>query len=343
MLTPPLDKIPRIPFELSNILDREISNLLDQALEQVILAVQEAVELPDDIQCEDPRIEALRKRIEQVNNIITKLQEIVPIVDKITSGLKTIIGVANSIKAIQFLNPVTAPVLLAQELVLAQTLTIANANQAVDELIQSIIPKINASLQNAVAKLVPVANIISQACNQESALSGTQNLQNAINDLDYSDSIPGYPGGRWILISGSGVQGEPAGLPPTPPSPFNDGDGTWFYSGGGANGGGYQNPNGISWGSEQSRIEDATIGTEFYTQTNVSTSDMKKYLDTVTRLVESQQDLLKSLQEAPAQSYNGTTPPDDSLGKSGDYYVDTNENKIYGPKTNTGWPDPVNF
>ena len=23
--------------------------------------------------------------------------------------------------------------------------------------------------------------------------------------------------------------------------------------------------------------------------------------------------------------------------------VDTNENKIYGPKTNSGWPDPVNF
>ena len=134
------------------------------------------------------------------------------------------------------------------------------------------------------------------------------------------------------------AEGEPAGLPPNPPSPFNDGDGTWFYSGEG-----YQNPNGISWGSEQSRMEDATIGTEFYTQTNVSTNDMKKYLETVNRLVESQQDLLTSLQEAPAQSYTGTTPPDNSLGKSGDYYVDTNENKIYGPKTNTDWPDPVNF
>jgi len=338
MLTPPLDKIPRIPFELTNVLDREITRLLDQALDQVILAVQEAVALPDDIQCDDPRIEALRKRIEQVNTLITKLQEIVPIVEKITSGLNLIIGIANSIKAIQFLNPVAAPILIAQELVLAQTLTIANANQAVEELIQSIIPKINSSLQNAVSKLVPVANIISQACNQDSALSGTENLQNAINDLDYGDTIPGYPGGRWILISGSGVQGEPIGLPPNPPSPFNDGDGTWFYSGRG-----YQNPAGISWGSEQSRIEDATIGTEFYTETNVSTNDMKKYLDTVNKLVESQQDLLTSLQEAPAQSYTGTTPPDNSLGKSGDYYVDTSENKIYGPKTNSGWPDPVNF
>ena len=338
MLTPPLDKIPKIPFELTNILDREISKLLDQALDQVTLAVQEAIALPDDIQCDDPRIEALRKRIEQVNNIITKLQEIVPIIDKVTSGINTLIGIANSIKAVQLLNPVTGPFLIAQELVLAQTLIVSNANQAVEELIQGIVPKINSSLQNAVAKLVPVANIISQACNQDSTLSGTENLQNAINDLDYGDTIPGYPGGRWILISGSGVQGEPVGLPPNPPSPFNDGDGTWFYSGEG-----YQNPNGISWGSEQSRMEDATIGTEFYTQTNVSTNDMKKYLETVNRLVESQQDLLTSLQEAPAQSYTGTTPPDNSLGKSGDYYVDTNENKIYGPKTNSGWPDPVNF
>ena len=338
MLTPPLNKIPSIPNQLTNVLEIQVTKFLDQILFEVNSAVQEAAALPDDIQCDDPRIDALRKRIEQVNNLITKLQDIVPIIDKITSGLNTLIGIANSIKAVQLLNPVTGPMLLAQELVLAQNIAIGNASVAVTQLAQSIAPKINASLQDSIASLVPVVNIISQACNQESALSGTQNLQNAINDLDYSDSIPGYPGGRWILISGSGDQGAPTGLPPNPPSPYYDGLGTWFYSGEG-----YDNPNGISWGSEQSRTDDATIGTEFYTQTNVSVDDIKQQLETVIELVESQQDLLTSLQEAPAQSYSGTTPPRDSLGKSGDYYVDTSENKIYGPKTNSGWPDPVNY
>ena len=29
--------------------------------------------------------------------------------------------------------------------------------------------------------------------------------------------------------------------------------------------------------------------------------------------------------------------------KIGDYYVDTAAQKIYGPKNNNGWPDPINY
>ena len=60
-------------------------------------------------------------------------------------------------------------------------------------------------------------------------------------------------------------------------------------------------------------------------------------------LVKNQQDLLTSLQEAPAQSYNGTKPPSPKLGKSGDYYIDTAAQKMYGPKNINGWPAPVNY
>jgi hypothetical protein len=277
MLTFPLNKVPIIPFKLTGILEKEIDKLLKQVIDQVTAAVKEAIALPDELPCDDPRIEALRKRIEAVNALVTKLQEILPIVDKISSGLNTIVGIANSIKALQLLNPVTAPAIIASELILAQNLTIANAGEAVLNLAQGLVPKINASLQDAVLSLVPVVNIISQKCNDDSGigLDGTAALQQAINDLDYGDSIPGYPGGRWILISGSGENGSPTGKPPAPPSPFNDGKGTWFYSGDG-----YENPNGISWGSEQSRNDDATIGTEFYTETNVSIDDIKQQLET---------------------------------------------------------------
>ncbi len=60
-------------------------------------------------------------------------------------------------------------------------------------------------------------------------------------------------------------------------------------------------------------------------------------------MVEDQRNLLTSVQEAPAQSYNGSGSPDGKLGKPGDYYVDTTNQKIYGPKTNKGWPSPVNY
>jgi len=113
---------------------------------------------------------------------------------------------------------------------------------------------------------------------------------------------------------------------------------------------GYENPDGISVGSEQSRIDDATIGTEFYTQTNVSIDDLKQRLTLIDNLVSNQKDLLTSLQEAPAQSYNGSGAPAGSLGKVGDYYVDTQNQQIYGPKQSAnknlgfdGWPSPVNY
>ena len=193
MLTPPLNKIPIIPDQLTSIIDNQVSKLLDNITFNVTVAVQEAISLPDDIKCDDPRIEALRKRIEQVNKLITKLQDIIPIVDKITSGLQTIIGIANTIKAAQLLNPITAPMVIIPELILAQNLTIANAGTAVEKLIKGLSPKINANLNELVQSLVPVANIIGQACNQNAndiGISGTQGLQNALDNLDYSDSIP---------------------------------------------------------------------------------------------------------------------------------------------------------
>ena len=44
-------------------------------------------------------------------------------------------------------------------------------------------------------------------------------------------------------------------------------------------------------------------------------------------------------------SLNFQTVPlvESGLGKIGDYYVDTAAQKIYGPKNNNGWPDPINY
>ncbi len=76
MLTPPLNKIPIIPDQLTSIIDNQVSKLLDNITFNVTIAIQEAISLPDDIKCDDPRIDALRKRIEAVNALIQKLQEI---------------------------------------------------------------------------------------------------------------------------------------------------------------------------------------------------------------------------------------------------------------------------
>ena len=108
-------------------------------------------------------------------------------------------------------------------------------------------------------------------------------------------------------------------------------------------GSGYYNPDGIGWGTHQSRVDDATLGTEVYSTINVSDDDLLEYSNMIDKLVDQQADLLTSVQEAPAQSYTGNVPPKTGLGKSGDYYIDTAAKMMYGPKTNAGWPEPVNY
>jgi len=40
---------------------------------------------------------------------------------------------------------------------------------------------------------------------------------------------------------------------------------------------------------------------------------------------------------------NGTTPPDINLGILGDFYLNTTNMNLYGPKTESGWGDPTDL
>ena len=73
------------------------------------------------------------------------------------------------------------------------------------------------------------------------------------------------------------------------------------------------------------------IPTEFYNELNVSETDLTQRSDSIEQLVEQQQNLLTSLQEAPSQVYRGNGNPLPNLGKIGDYYLNTSNNVSYGP------------
>lgn len=302
-LTPPIDKIPKLPGQASNAIVTQVNKLVSNIVIDIQSTVSDAQKLPDNITCDDPRIQELKDNLQGVQDKISKLSDIIPVVNTVTTGIKSLIGISNAIKAAALLNPVTGPALLAQELVLAQAMTIANATVAVDQL-ALIGPSINVSIQSAVSDLTGVVNSISLACNQE-PIEVSNELQNAINNTNTDGSI-----------SGGNI--------------FNDDEI-------------YNNPNGIGWGTAESRAEDATLGTEFYSNINVSESDLEQYANLINELIESQQSVLASIQEAPAQSYNGRGAPNTTLGKVGDYYIDTANQNIYGPKTINGWPRPVNY
>lgn len=85
------------------------------------------------------------------------------------------------------------------------------------------------------------------------------------------------------------------------------------------------------------------VGTEFYTEENVSDADLAARSTSIEELVTQQRNLLTSLQEAPSKVYQADGVPAGDLGKLGDYYIDTTTSKIYGPKLAiTNWGTPVN-
>jgi len=74
------------------------------------------------------------------------------------------------------------------------------------------------------------------------------------------------------------------------------------------------------------------VATEFYTEKNVSDSDLQERSDNIELLLQQQRDLLSSLQEAPSKVYQDNGLPAADLGKIGDYYIDLDTSTVYGPK-----------
>jgi hypothetical protein len=86
------------------------------------------------------------------------------------------------------------------------------------------------------------------------------------------------------------------------------------------------------------------VPTEFYSEKNVSESDLQDRSDTIEELLTQQRNLLTSLQEAPSKVYQQPGVPAGQVGKIGDYYIDTQSSSIYGPKPSlTDWGQPVNL
>ncbi len=86
------------------------------------------------------------------------------------------------------------------------------------------------------------------------------------------------------------------------------------------------------------------LDSEFYQTINVSDTDITQRNELISQLVDRQLDLLSSLKEAPSQVFQEENPPNDNIGKTGDYYVDTANKKMYGPKpSRNDWGTGVNY
>ena len=83
--------------------------------------------------------------------------------------------------------------------------------------------------------------------------------------------------------------------------------------------------------------------TRFYTELNVSDDDIQNRIQLIQGLIEQQLVVLQNLKEAPSKVISNTQPPTANVGDIDDYYIDTTNQVIYGPKTETGWDTGINI
>ena len=345
MITPPLDKISKMPGQLMQMVVKQVNVQLDKAYAKLDTLLDEVAILPDNCKCDDPRISDIEEKLNEVLEVVNKLKdEVLPVVQDIITAVNGLVKGATAIKAAIFLIPIVGVAALQAELMMVQNATIVNAIKSVDQL--NILPSIlSQGVGIMSSKLAIVINSLSNICTDKE-FEVIDEIKQSI-DATTDDNTPGTGknagsgnggDGNWRLVDGNGSCGSPLFQPPMRRSPYTDACGsTWVWQG-------ILDPGtGIAWGSDQSRINDATMGTEFYNELNVSQDDLNSYLDNINKIVTDQADLLTSLQEAPAQSYEGVGYPAASLGKLGDYYIDKTNKVVYGPRTITGWDMGVNY
>lgn len=254
-VSPPLDLIPRIPSQLVSIIIPLIDNVVLQLSEILLSAIEDAVKLPDRIDCNDPRVQLILDKMNQAQELLGRIQTLVGVINRVLPIIKTLIGVSMGIKSALLLNPITGPALIAQELKGAADLTIANAIEVLKSFQNYPERALGIALDSATDKLAEIAVNLAPICGEISVPTGVQ-----------------------------------------------------------------------------SKLDDREL----------------KQIDELTNLLQSAVDtntgLLISLEEAPSKVYEGTNSPIASLGKPGDYFVDTTNKVIYGPKPiRTDWGDGVNY
>lgn len=74
---------------------------------------------------------------------------------------------------------------------------------------------------------------------------------------------------------------------------------------------------------------------KFYRPVNVSDDDLNQRLQTIQSLIDNGFDVLLNLNEAPSKVILGDGIPSNDIGQPGDYYINTQNQNVFGPKAQT--------
>ena len=309
-IVPPFNRIPELPVVAITKLIERLNKQVDQLTNSIQKLISDAIQLPEGCGCNDPRVDNIKQSLAKIQNQINGVQSAIGKLKTIIATLNKIVTVTKSIKAAtaiaQLINPLTAGPFIAAQITLIQDATIVNAINSI-KLLNQIPLSLDSALAALATPLIDAVAKLSVVCGGDTAnkISLPKSVVNAMNDNGNNSGA----GNTGVRIGGSDISINSTG--------------TGIGNGAGGNG--------IGLESADFDYNDL-LGTEFYKDVNVSDFDLDDRAEQIQRMLEQQQNLYKSILEAPSRVYDGAGAPAGSLGKIGDFYVDIQNNVYYGPK-----------
>jgi hypothetical protein len=200
-IVPPLDRIPKLPANAISIIKQRLDTQLNQLDNIISDAVKTSNSLSGDVSCDDPIVQLTKQQLANIQKSITDVQQSLNSVQTVINSVSAIVSTASTVKAAisaaQLLNPVTAPLFIAQQLTSIQDATIVNAIESLRQF-QQVPQDISSRLSSILPKLTSITARISNipGCNvspiivPESVINETgASLEDSINLEDISSEF----------------------------------------------------------------------------------------------------------------------------------------------------------
>jgi hypothetical protein len=145
-----------------------IAKQTDQVSKLAESTLSKCISLPDDIQCNDPRVETLKRELQNIQTSIQNIQNTLNSINQIIPTLQTIINIASILKIAQLAipNPAPAPSGPITQLIITFTAIIDNSKAIVKSL-QGIVNSTQSQFNRVSSLVATIVNTLGSICNTE--------------------------------------------------------------------------------------------------------------------------------------------------------------------------------
>jgi len=192
-ITPPFDQLTKLPAVGVDIAQQQFNKVVDDLLDESKTVIQDSIKLPAGAKCDDPNVQKIKKSLVQIQEGIQVVQENLPQIQQVISGVKTLIdtGIAikNTIAAAQLANPVTAPLFIAGVAQALQDELIANAVAAIQPL-QAMPTQLLSKLETLIPPLITAIAKLNTVCPDETELTIPDLGDGFPEGYDFNNELP---------------------------------------------------------------------------------------------------------------------------------------------------------